>query len=165
MLSAADNALLTQTGPGTPMGSYFRHFWQPAALSRELPEPDGAPIRVRVLGEDLVAFRDTKGRVGLVDSRCPHRGADMFFGRNEECGLRCVYHGWKFDVDGRCTDLPNVPQEDAAKMKVSLRAYPTQEYGEMVWAYLGPGEPPAAVPAIVRIKGADTRPKMDTKLK
>lgn len=149
MLSAADNALLTQTGPHTPMGSYFRHFWQPVALSCEVPEPDCAPIRVRILGEDLVAFRDTEGRVGLVDWRCPHREADMFYGRNEECGLRCVYHGWKFDADGQCMDLPNVPPEAAAKMKVTIKAYPTQEYGEMVWAYLGPGEPPEAVPAIV----------------
>ena len=148
MLSTEDNTLLTQTGPDTPMGAYFRHFWQPVALSRELPEPDCAPIRVRILGEDLVAFRDTNGRVGLVDPRCPHRGADLYFGRNEECGLRCVYHGWKFDVNGRCTDLPNVPPEAAAKMEVTLKAYPTQEYGEMVWAYLGPDEPPVAVPAL-----------------
>jgi nitrite reductase/ring-hydroxylating ferredoxin subunit len=90
MLSATDNDLLTKTGPGTPMGDYFRRFWIPVLLSRELPEPDGAPVRVTVMGEELVAFRDTRGRVGLLDPRCPHRGADLFFGRNEECGLRCV---------------------------------------------------------------------------
>src|SRR3546814_11625825 len=101
MLTPADNELLTRTGPGTPMGDYFRRFWQPAVLSAQLPEPDGPPIRVRILGEDLIAFRDSLGRVGLVEPRCPHRGADLYYGRNEECGLRCVYHGWKFDVSGR----------------------------------------------------------------
>ncbi|HEY7869911.1 MAG TPA: Rieske 2Fe-2S domain-containing protein, partial [Methylomirabilota bacterium] len=94
MLSAADNELLTRTGPGTAMGDLFRRFWIPAALSQELPEPDGAPVRVKVMGEDLIAFRDTEGRVGLVDPRCPHRGANLFFGRNEQCGIRCAYHGW-----------------------------------------------------------------------
>ena len=98
MLSAEDNAVLTQTGASTPMGRYFRRFWQPVALSRELPEPDGAPIKLQVMGEELVAFRDTLGRVGLVDAWCPHRAAHMYYRRNEECGLRCVYHGWKFDV-------------------------------------------------------------------
>ncbi|MEL0114382.1 MAG: Rieske 2Fe-2S domain-containing protein, partial [Rickettsiales bacterium] len=97
MLTAEENDLLTQTGAETPMGQYFRRFWQPVALSREMPERDGPPIRVTVMGEELVAFRDSQGRVGLIDTLCPHRGADMFYGRNEECGLRCVYHGWKFD--------------------------------------------------------------------
>ncbi|MFI5400054.1 MAG: Rieske 2Fe-2S domain-containing protein [SAR324 cluster bacterium] len=148
MLSAADNELLTRTGPGTPMGQYFRRFWQPVALSEELPEPDGPPLRVKVLGEDWVAFRDSKGRVGLVDPRCAHRGADLFFGRNEECGLRCVYHGWKFDVQGRCVDLPNVPARSAEHLDISIRACPTREFADMVWAYLGPGEPPADVPQL-----------------
>src|SRR5262245_43500207 len=98
MLSRQDNELLTRTGPGTAMGDYFRRFWQPVLLSRELPEPDGAPKRVQVMGENLLAFRDSDGRVGLVEPRCPHRGADLYFGRNGECGLRCVFHGWKFDV-------------------------------------------------------------------
>ncbi len=100
MLTAAENDLLTRTDVGTPMGEYFRRFWQPVALLEELREPDGPPIRVNILGEELVAFRDSEGRLGLIDSRCPHRGANLFFGRNEECGLRCVYHGWKFDVNG-----------------------------------------------------------------
>ena len=100
MLTQAENERLTRVGPGTPMGTLMRRYWQPALLSSELPEPDGAPVRVRLLGEDLVAFRDTNGDVGLVDAFCPHRRAPMFFGRNEECGLRCVYHGWKFDRDG-----------------------------------------------------------------
>ena len=115
MLSATDNDLLTKTGPGTPMGDYFRRFWVPVLLSRELPKPDGAPVRVTLMGEELVAFRDTRGRVGLLDPRCPHRGANLFFGRNEECGLRCVYHGWKFDADGRCVDMPTMPPDSGGR--------------------------------------------------
>ncbi|GAH40365.1 unnamed protein product, partial [marine sediment metagenome] len=102
MLSKADNEKLTRVGPGTPMGELFRRFWMPALLSEEIAERDGAPVRLRLLGEDLVAFRDTQGRVGIVDAYCAHRRAGLFFGRNEDCGLRCVYHGWKFDVDGIC---------------------------------------------------------------
>ena len=139
MLTTEENDLLTQTGPQTPMGQYFRRFWQPVLLSEELPEPDGDPVRVSVLGEELVAFRDTEGKVGLVERECPHRGADLFFGRNEECGLRCVYHGWKFDVDGKAVDLPNVPPGVRHHETVRLKAYPTREFGEIVWAYLGPG--------------------------
>jgi phenylpropionate dioxygenase-like ring-hydroxylating dioxygenase large terminal subunit len=138
MLAAADNALLTQTGADTPMGQLFRRFWLPVALSRELAEPDGAPIRLQIMGEALVAFRDTEGRVGLVEPRCPHRGADLYFGRNEACGLRCVYHGWKFDVTGKAVDLPNVPSESTYHQKIAIKAYPTREFGEIVWAYLGP---------------------------
>ena len=118
MLSATDNEILTRTGAGTPMGDYFRRFWLPVALSRELPERDGPPVRLRVLGEDLIAFRDTEGRVGVLDPRCPHRGANLFFGRNEECGLRCAYHGWKFDVEGRCVDLPTMPPESGFRARV-----------------------------------------------
>ncbi len=138
MLSREDNACLTQTGAETAMGQFFRRFWQPVALSEELPEADGPPIRLTVMGEDLVAFRDTDGRVGLIDARCPHRGAHMFYGRNEECGLRCVYHGWKFDVTGRAVDLPNVPPGRALHDTVRIKAYPTREYGDIVWAYMGP---------------------------
>jgi len=98
------------------------------------------PVRVRVLGEDLIAFRDTDGNVGLVDAYCPHRGAPMFFGRNEEDGLRCVYHGWKFDCSGACTDLPNAPEGDTYKDKVRIKAYPTRDAGDLVWAYMGPAE-------------------------
>ncbi|MBU2533048.1 MAG: Rieske 2Fe-2S domain-containing protein, partial [Alphaproteobacteria bacterium] len=96
------------------------------------------PLRIRIMGEDLVAFRDTQGRVGVIDARCPHRGAEMYYGRNEECGLRCVYHGWKFDVTGRAVDLPNVPQGRALHDTVRIKAYPTVEYGDIVWAYMGP---------------------------
>ena len=105
MLSREDNEILTRVGPGTLMGNLLRRYWIPACLSSEIPEPDGAPVRVRLLGEDLVAFRDTDGAVGLIDEHCPHRGASLFYGRNEECGLRCIYHGWKFDVTGQCVDL------------------------------------------------------------
>ncbi|MDA1325241.1 MAG: Rieske 2Fe-2S domain-containing protein [Proteobacteria bacterium] len=107
MLSREDNELLTRTGAGTPMGDLMRRYWIPALLCKQLSEPDCTPVRVQLLGEKLVAFRDSRGRIGLLDERCPHRTASLFFGRNEECGLRCVYHGWKFDVDGKCVDLPS----------------------------------------------------------
>ncbi len=109
MLTRDDNEILTRVGPGTPMGELMRQHWQPVLLSSELPQRDGPPLRVRHLSEDLVAFRDTDGRVGLVAENCPHRGASLFFGRNEEAGLRCVYHGWKFDASGACVDMPNEP--------------------------------------------------------
>ena len=148
MLSAEDNERLTRVGPGTPMGSLFRRYWIPALLSEEHAEPDGAPVRVRLLGEDLVAFRDTNGDVGLVDAFCPHRRAPMFFGRNEECGLRCVYHGWKFDKDGACVDMPTAQLD----MGVTIAAYPTWEGGGMIWAYMGPRElqPPPPDHELVR---------------
>jgi len=120
------------------MGELFRRFWIPVALAEELPEPDCPPIRLKVLSENLVAFRDTNGNVGLIDNFCPHRRASMFFGRNEECGLRCVYHGWKFDIDGDCTDMPSEPAESNFKDKVKIKAYPTQEFGSVIWAYMGP---------------------------
>ena len=124
MLSAADNALITQTNPGTPMGELFRRFWLPVVHPDELPEPDCPPIRIRVMGEDLVAFRDTNGQVGIMEAFCPHRRAPLFYGRNEECGLRCVYHGWKFDVHGQCVDMPSEPPESNFKQKVRTTAYP-----------------------------------------
>src|SRR4051794_3807283 len=107
MMSPADNETLVRTGEGTPMGEYFRRYWLPVALSKEL-EADGPPIRVKVMGEALVAFRDTENRVGLLEPACAHRGSNLFFGRNEECGLRCIHHGWKYDVNGKCVDMPNV---------------------------------------------------------
>ncbi|MBV9578315.1 MAG: Rieske 2Fe-2S domain-containing protein, partial [Chloroflexi bacterium] len=138
MLSREENELLTRVGPGAPMGNLLRCFWQPFALSTELPHADSDPLRVKLLGEDLVAFRDTHGRVGLIQNNCPHRGASMFFGRNEEAGLRCVYHGWKFDVDGTCVDMPNEPAESDFRSKVTATAYPTVDRGGVLWAYLGP---------------------------
>ena len=150
MLSAADNELLTRTGPDTPMGRYFRSFWLPVALSRELPEPDGPPMRVKVMGEDLIAFRASDGRVGLVEPVCAHRGANLYFGRNEEGGIRCVYHGWKFSVDGHCMEMPNVPAAAAYRNKLGIRAYPTREFAEMVWAWMGParGQPERPLDAL-----------------
>ena len=113
-----EHELLSRTAAGTPMGDLLRRFWMPALLSREV-EKDGAPLRVRLLGEDLIAFRDTNGKVGLVDAFCPHRRAPMFFGRNEECGLRCVYHGWKFDRSGACVDMPSEPADSLFKTKAT----------------------------------------------
>ena len=138
MLTREDNEILCRVGPGTPMGNLLRRYWMPALLSAELPAPDCPPLRVRLLCEDLVAFRDTSGSVGLVVQACPHRGASLFFGRNEEAGLRCVYHGWKFDTTGACVDMPSEPAESNFKTKVRLTAYPTYESGGIVWAYMGP---------------------------
>ena len=163
MLTAQENDTLVQTGPGTPMGNVLRRYWMPTLLSRELPEPDCPPVRVRLLGEDFVAFRDSNGRVGIVEPRCPHRGANLFFGRNEACGLRCAYHGWKFDSAGECVDIPNVTGDVARRLKpkARLRALETAEAGDIVWAYFGDaGEAPplpdfefAAVPAGHRYVG------------
>ena len=127
------------------MGDVFRSYWQPACLSRELPEPDCPPIRTQLFGENFVAFRDSEGTVGILESRCPHRGAELFFGRNEDCGLRCVYHGWKFDAGGNCVDMPNVTSAvaDTIRSKAKLRALHVQEAGDIVWAFLGAGDPPA----------------------
>jgi len=146
MLSHEDNQKLCLTGPGTAMGRLFRRFWLPVLLSEELSEVDGAPIRVKVLHEDLVAFRDTEGKIGLIDPRCPHRGADFFFGRNEQGGIRCVYHGWKFDRHGDCLDIPSLPSDSSLKAKIRLKAYPTREAGGIVWAYMGPPEHEPAFP-------------------
>src|SRR5436190_16724365 len=137
MLTKADNELLSRTNAGTPMGELFRRFWLPALLPSELPTPDCDPIRFRILGEDLIAFRDTNGTPAFIARNCPHRGASLFFGRNEECGIRCVYHGWKFDAAGNCVDMPNEPAESDFKTKVKATAYPTKERGGIVWAYMG----------------------------
>jgi phenylpropionate dioxygenase-like ring-hydroxylating dioxygenase large terminal subunit len=146
MLSREENQFVTRVGQGTPMGNTMRMYWIPALLSKEIAEPDGPPTRVRLLGEDLVAFRDSEGRIGLLDEFCPHRRVSLYFGRNEECGLRCVYHGWKFDVAGACIDMMNEPDENDFKHKVRLTAYPTCELGGIVWAYLGPPERMPAMP-------------------
>jgi phthalate 4,5-dioxygenase len=140
MLSREDNELLTRIDSDTPMGQTMRRYWIPALLASELPEPDGAPVRVRLLGEDLVAFRDTSGRIGLLDEYCPHRRASLFFARNEGCGLRCVYHGWKYDADGHCMDMLNEPAELSFKDKIRVTSYPTVELGGLVWTYMGPAE-------------------------
>src|SRR6478672_7452000 len=137
MLSQEENDLLCCTGPGTPMGNLFRRFWLPVALSRELPKPDCPPVRLRILSEDLIAFRNTDGKVGLLSRYCPHRGASLFFGRNEEGGLRCVYHGWKYDTTGACVDLPNEPAESNFRNRVFIKSYTCAEHGGMIWAYMG----------------------------
>jgi phthalate 4,5-dioxygenase len=146
MLTQAENELLTRVGPDTPMGTLLRQYWQPVLLASELPERDGPPLRVRLLGEDLVAFRDSSGQVGLLGAHCAHRGAPLSLGRNEEGGLRCVYHGWKYDVQGRCVDMPNVPPESDFKHKVRQQAYRCVERNGIIWACLAPdaalAEPP-----------------------
>jgi phenylpropionate dioxygenase-like ring-hydroxylating dioxygenase large terminal subunit len=128
------------------MGDLFRQYWLPAARSDELAAPDCPPLRVKLLGEELIGFRTTSGAIGLIQNACPHRGASMFFGRNEEEGLRCVYHGWKFDVTGACVDMPSEPAESNFKNKVHTRAYPTQERNGIIWAYMGPREVPPPLP-------------------
>jgi nitrite reductase/ring-hydroxylating ferredoxin subunit len=137
MLSQQDNELLCRVGRGTPMGELMRQYWMPVLYDWEL-EPDGPPLRIRVLGEDLIAWRDSDGRPGFIRENCPHRGASLFFGRNEECGLRCAYHGWKFDVSGTCVDMPNEPAESNFKDKVRAVAYRAGEFGGMIWVYMGP---------------------------
>ena len=131
MLSDSDNALLTQTGPGTPMGDVMRRYWMPALLSTELSEPDSPPVRVKLLGEQLVAFRDTSGRVGVLEEFCAHRGVSLWLGRNEENGLRCVFHGWKYDVDGNCVHQMN--ERNQFREKIHLVSSPTVELGGIVW--------------------------------
>jgi nitrite reductase/ring-hydroxylating ferredoxin subunit len=138
VLSKEDNELITNVEKDTPMGEVFRRFWLPVMLASELPMPDCEPVRIKILGEDLIAFRDTDGRIGLLDAYCPHRGAPMFYGRNEENGLRCVYHGWKFDVEGACVDLPSAPEGDTYKDKINILRYPAVEAGDLIWAYMGP---------------------------
>src|SRR6266567_1483054 len=148
MLSKEHNELVTRVGPGTPMGNLMRQYWLPAMLSSELPSADSDPRRVMLLGEQLIAFRDSTGKVGLLQNNCPHRGASLFFGRNEELdpGLRCVYHGWKFATDGTCLDMPNEPAESDFRSKVRAVAYPTHERGGIVWAYMGPRQEPPPLP-------------------
>jgi phenylpropionate dioxygenase-like ring-hydroxylating dioxygenase large terminal subunit len=146
MLGVEDNKLLTRVGPGTPMGNLMREYWLPAIRSDELPAPDCPPVRIKLLGEELIGFRTTSGDVGLVRNACPHRGASLFFGRNEEEGLRCVYHGWKFDVAGACVDMPSEPAESNFKSKVRARAYATRERGGVIWTYMGAREEPPPLP-------------------
>jgi phenylpropionate dioxygenase-like ring-hydroxylating dioxygenase large terminal subunit len=138
MLNKEQNELLTQTGPGTPMGELFRRYWTPALLAEELPENDCPPVRVKLLSERLLAFRDSQGRYGLIDEFCAHRGVSLWFGRNEQCGLRCPYHGWKFDVTGQCTEVPSEPEGSEFAKRVKLTSYPLVERGGVLWTYMGP---------------------------
>jgi phthalate 4,5-dioxygenase oxygenase subunit len=136
MTTAKEGMELTRVGPGTPMGDLMRCYWLPAALSSEVVR-DGAPLRLMLLGEKLIAFRDSAGRVGVMDHRCPHRCASLFLGRNEEGGLRCVYHGWKFDVAGNCIDMPSVPPHQGFRHKVKAKAYQVVERAGVIWVYMG----------------------------
>ncbi len=142
MTTKKESDILTQTGPGTPLGELMREYWLPAIKSSEL-EADGDPLRFMLLSEKLIAFRDTSGRVGVMDHRCPHRCASFFFGRNEENGITCTYHGWKFDVDGNCVDMPNVPAHQDFKKKVPAKAYKAAERNGLIYVYMGKKKPPA----------------------
>jgi phenylpropionate dioxygenase-like ring-hydroxylating dioxygenase large terminal subunit len=155
MLSQEEQELLTRIGPGTPMGTLMRRYWVPVVFSKQIEKPDSPPVRARLLGEDMVAFRDSDGRVGLIDESCPHRNASLFYGRNEECGLRCIYHGIKFDVDGNCTDVPCLPpgtpdgQLIAIKKQMTIKSYPCVERGGVVFAYMGEAELKPEFPELV----------------
>ena len=157
MLTDEQNQLLCRVEGDAPMGRLMRHHWTPVSLIEEVSEPDGPPVHARVFGEDLVVFRDTEGRVGVMDEYCPHRRASLVYGRNEDCGLRCLYHGWKFDVHGTVIEMVSEPASSCMTEKVKHKAYPTHEWGGMVWAYMGPQDtvpefvPPAWAPT------ADTR--------
>ena len=146
MLRKEQNDLLTQTGPGTPMGQMFRSYWIPALLVEELPENECPPVRVKLLSERLLAFRDTAGRYGLIDEFCAHRGVSLWFGRNEDCGLRCSYHGWKYDVTGQCIEVPSEPKESRFVRKVKLTSYALIERGGILWTYMGSPEQQPPLP-------------------
>jgi len=147
MKAAQDSEDLTRVGPGTVMGEFMRQYWIPAVMSGELAA-DGEPVRLALLGEKLIAFRDTSGRVGVMDHRCPHRCASLFLGRNEHDGIRCVYHGWKFDVTGRCVDMPSVPAHQDFKDRVRAKAYPAVERNGLVWVYMGARTEPPPLPMV-----------------
>jgi phthalate 4,5-dioxygenase oxygenase subunit len=147
MVTEVENKILTGTGPGTPMGELFRRYWIPVMQASELAEPDGAPVRVSLLSEKLLAFRDTQGRIGLMDEFCAHRRVSLWFGRNEENGLRCPYHGWKYDVTGQCVDVPSESADNGYCTKIKLTSYPCIELGGVIWTYMGPPEAKPDLPA------------------
>jgi phenylpropionate dioxygenase-like ring-hydroxylating dioxygenase large terminal subunit len=153
-MTAADSEALTRVGPGTLVGNLMREYWIPAALSSEL-KPDAAPTRLMLLGEKLIAFRDSSNRVGIFDHRCPHRCASLFFGRNQDNGIRCAYHGWKFDTDGNCLDMPNVPPHQAFPQKVKARSYKVVERNGLIWTYMGARETPPPLPILEPLLLAD----------
>jgi len=138
MLTREENELLCRVEGDAPMGALMRAHWIPACLSEEVAEPDGTPLKVRLLGEDLVVFRDSEGRLGVLDEHCPHRRASLALGRNEECGLRCLFHGWKIDVDGNVLEMASEPAASGLAQKVRTKAYPAREAGGFVWTYMGP---------------------------
>jgi phthalate 4,5-dioxygenase len=147
MTTAIEGRELTQVGPATAMGELMRQYWIPAALSSELAR-DGAPLRLMLLGEKLIAFRDSAGRIGVMDHRCPHRCASLFLGRNEQGGIRCIYHGWKFDVAGNCVDMPSVQPHQDFKHKVKAKAYRAVERAGLVWVYMGSRAEAPPLPAL-----------------
>ena len=140
MLRSEVNDLLTQTDAGTAMGELFRQYWIPALLAAELPENDCAPVRVELLGEKMIAFRDTDGRYGLIEEFCAHRRVSLWFGRNEDCGLRCPYHGWKFDVTGQCVEIPSEPEDSEFRESIKLQGYPLIKVGDVLWTHMGDPE-------------------------
>jgi phenylpropionate dioxygenase-like ring-hydroxylating dioxygenase large terminal subunit len=146
MLTKEQNEFLTRTGPDTPMGQMFRRYWLPALLAEELSEIEGPPIRVKLLSERLLAWRDSQGRYSLIDEFCAHRGTSLWVGRNEEDGLRCPYHGWKYDWTGQCIDVPSEPEESGFCKKIKLRSYPLVERGGILWTYMGPPEKQPPLP-------------------
>ena len=147
MLTREENELLCRVGPGTPMGELMRQYWIPALPSREFATPDSIPKRMRLLGENLVMFRDSLGRMGALEESCPHRGASLYFARNEEAGLRCAYHGWKFDVNGKCLETPTEPPEAVRfKDRIKAKSYPCRDVNKMIWIYMGPRETPPPFP-------------------
>src|ERR1700739_3075796 len=147
MSKQKDSEDLVRVGPGTVMGELMREYWIPGWVSAEL-ERDGAPMRLLLLGEKLIAFRDSSGRVGVMDQKCPHRCASLFLGRNEANGLRCVYHGWKFDTQGNCVDMPSVPPERDFKHLVHAKAYKTAERNGLIWVYMGDRKAAPPLPQI-----------------
>ena len=156
MLKREQNDLLTQTGPGTAAGRLFRSYWIPALLADELPENDCPPVRVKLLSERLIAFRDTNGRYGLMDEFCAHRGVSLWFARNEDCGLRCPYHGWKYDHTGQCVEVPSEPEASGFAGKIKLKSYPLVERGGVLWTYMGdPADAAAAARVGVHHRAAD----------
>jgi len=145
MLKKELNDLITQTGPGTPMGNMFRRYWLPALLSEQLPGRDCEPVRLELLSEKMLAFRDTEGKLGLIDEFCAHRGVSLWFGRNEHNGIRCPYHGWKYDVNGNCTEVPSEPTSGYCE-RIKLKSYPMVERGGVIWVYMGPADKKPPLP-------------------
>jgi len=146
MLKKEQNDLLTQTGPGTPMGELFRRYWLPALLSEELAEPGGEPVRLQLLSERMLAFRDSEGKIGVIDEFCAHRGVSLWFGRNEDGGIRCPYHGWKYGVDGQCQEVPSESKESGYAERIKLKSYPLVERGGVIWIYMGPADQQPPLP-------------------
>jgi phthalate 4,5-dioxygenase len=157
MTTREQNDFLTRTGPGTPMGSLLRRYWIPALLSSEVPEADCPPVRVKLMSERLLAFRDTQGTVGVIDEFCAHRGVSLWFARNEENGLRCSYHGWKYDVTGQCVEVPSEPAESGFCKRIRLKSYPCVELGDVIWVYMGPPELRPPLPTFEWAKVAHPR--------